>query len=388
MLFSGMGDLEEAQDQLSVGVGALAGSTIMLLTIPWALASFAGRVDIDDGQVKYGQRPKLTAAKAFRPYSCGVCPGSQVRTGAVAMLLTTASYVVIQGPAFMLERDPSVASAAAIAAGEKLYALVGLGTTVAGFVIYLTYQVVTSGGSDNPRQLRADEIIKRKVQRGELTLGGAMAEIVARDTETVGSVELSGPASGSYQTVPASDTALSATKSAASANARLADIVRPFFKRFDKDSSGTIDKTEAKILLDQLGETADSRTFDSFDTDQSGQIDFDEFVAGLSRRLASLKPIAPPAAENDIEDVTEEDDGDHEEMPDDISSLSPEDQQKIIKRRALFKLALGTILVLIFSDPMVDVMSEIGARSGVPTFYVSFVLAPLASNASELIAAY
>lgn len=33
VLFSGMGD--DAQDELSVGVGALAGSTIMLLTVPW-----------------------------------------------------------------------------------------------------------------------------------------------------------------------------------------------------------------------------------------------------------------------------------------------------------------------------------------------------------------
>ena len=33
VLFSGLGD--DAQEQLSVGVGALAGSTIMLLTIPW-----------------------------------------------------------------------------------------------------------------------------------------------------------------------------------------------------------------------------------------------------------------------------------------------------------------------------------------------------------------
>ncbi|KAE9066213.1 hypothetical protein PF010_g27893, partial [Phytophthora fragariae] len=48
---------------------------------------------------------------------------------------------------------------------------------------------------------------------------------------------------------------------------------------------------------------------------------------------------------------------------------------------------LGTALVLLFSDPMVDVLSEVGARTGIPAFYVSFVVAPLASNASELIAA-
>ena len=76
----------------------------------------------------------------------------------------------------------------------------------------------------------------------------------------------------------------------------------------------------------------------------------------------------------------------------------------------------GTALVLLFSDPMVDVLSEMANRIGIPPFYVAFVLAPLvrdpnclrsstihltpfpsffliiycaqASNASELIAAY
>ena len=46
VLFSGLGP--DAQEELSVGVGALAGSTIMLLTVPWALSVFAGRVSLDD----------------------------------------------------------------------------------------------------------------------------------------------------------------------------------------------------------------------------------------------------------------------------------------------------------------------------------------------------
>lgn len=36
-----------AQEELSVGVGALAGSTIFLLTIPWSMCIFGGRVHID-----------------------------------------------------------------------------------------------------------------------------------------------------------------------------------------------------------------------------------------------------------------------------------------------------------------------------------------------------
>ena len=40
VLFSGMGP--NAQEELSVGVGALAGSTIMLLTLPWAACIYQG----------------------------------------------------------------------------------------------------------------------------------------------------------------------------------------------------------------------------------------------------------------------------------------------------------------------------------------------------------
>ncbi len=52
-------------------------------------------------------------------------------------------------------------------------------------------------------------------------------------------------------------------------------------------------------------------------------------------------------------------------------------------------MGLGTVLVLLFSDPMVDCLSTLGNKFiGVSPFYVSFVLAPLASNASELLASY
>ena len=51
-------------------------------------------------------------------------------------------------------------------------------------------------------------------------------------------------------------------------------------------------------------------------------------------------------------------------------------------------MAAGTALVLLLSDPMCDVLAELGTRTGIPSFYVAFVLAPLASNASEVVASY
>eukprot|EP00967_Tisochrysis_lutea_P128081 scaffold218653_cov35-Tisochrysis_lutea.AAC.3 len=49
-------------------------------------------------------------------------------------------------------------------------------------------------------------------------------------------------------------------------------------------------------------------------------------------------------------------------------------------------MGLGTALIILFSDPMVDVLSNLGARTGISPFYIAFVFAPVASNASELLA--
>lgn len=46
----------------------------------------------------------------------------------------------------------------------------------------------------------------------------------------------------------------------------------------------------------------------------------------------------------------------------------------------------GTFVVLMFSDPMVEVLNEFGKLSGIPAFFISFILAPVASNAPEILA--
>ncbi len=45
-------------------------------------------------------------------------------------------------------------------------------------------------------------------------------------------------------------------------------------------------------------------------------------------------------------------------------------------------------MVVLFADAISDVFSSFGDRIGISPFYISFIFAPLASNASEIIAAY
>jgi len=54
--------------------------------------------------------------------------------------------------------------------------------------------------------------------------------------------------------------------------------------------------------------------------------------------------------------------------------------------KALFYSIFGTVIVAFFSDPMVDVISRLGLQLDIGAFYVSFIVTPVCSNASELIA--
>merc|ERR1712178_528929 len=55
--------------------------------------------------------------------------------------------------------------------------------------------------------------------------------------------------------------------------------------------------------------------------------------------------------------------------------------------RAFTKMVVGTVLALLFSDPLCDMLGLLADTLGIGSFYVSFVLAPLASNASQLVCA-
>lgn len=183
-------------------------------------------------------------------------------------------------------------------------------------------------------------------------------------------------------------------------------ILWPFFCSYDVNQDHNIDMEEFKLLIKDLGEsTAGSgdsiqKAFNRADVDSSGKISFDEFVkAIMSWALdpkrsdtddgSSLKRNTVAVwmeSEDDGDDEGGE--GEEEDVPEDLADLSPQEQQRRILLRSFWQMGVGTLLVLFFSDPMVDVLSELGTRTGVPKFYVAFVLAPLASNASELIAAY
>jgi Ca2+/Na+ antiporter len=107
----------------------------------------------------------------------------------------------------------------------------------------------------------------------------------------------------------------------------------------------------------------------------------------------SSKPTDPESGLEMVEDGSvggseEDDDDEVDDIPEDLVELSPEQQQAQIKSRAFIMMLIGTVICFVVSDPMVDVFTELARRLDVSSFFVTFLLAPLASNATELIAAY
>lgn len=57
-------------------------------------------------------------------------------------------------------------------------------------------------------------------------------------------------------------------------------------------------------------------------------------------------------------------------------------------RRATLYMLTGLVIVSVFSDPVVECMEALGDCLGIDPFYVAFFLAPIASNAEELVVTY
>ena len=380
ILFSGLGSIESAQETLSVGVGALAGSTIMLLTIPYAISIYAGRVDIDaNGNANYKGKPKVSEKESLMDdlKTTGVSVTEAVRHGGIIMAITTIPYFLIQIPA-MFMHGPSEE----VADGEHWWALAGMLICIIGLCVYMSLQLkISKQGEDKGKRVA---VMKKLLKRGKVSLSGALKANIEEMSE------LERNASSEYQAIQQTDKA--SFYPPPKVAAYLKEVLKDAFLTYDENRNGLLDPREVRTFFrdfhENIGDSDMDKLFNKFDTDGNGTISFDEFIGMAYVLITEKHSVHRDTATAEVAaSIHEEAEGEEEEdMPDDFADLPPDQQQTAIKKRAFVMLAIGTGLVILFSDPMVDVMQEIAVRAHVSPFYVSFILAPLASNASEVIA--
>jgi len=405
VLFSGIGPLAMAQENVAVGVGALAGSTIMLLTLPWILSIYAGLVDCKDGVVvgykqKKGQKFTSGTMQGAIEFQDGVSKNS------ILMFLTSLSYFVIQIPAYMVDNQKTKAE---MGTGyldevikeskfENVYALFGLFSTVFFFIFYMYLQFMAAKKKDPPLAcIKAllppppppvgDELV---ASFGILSLIVHYRENFSKESRMRVSVE--------DQRTPYSDKFLPDTPAAEKRGRLTEDLVKPLSAQYKmyaaRNAEAGLHFEDLRELLKTVGlsfEPTDlQKRFTKVD-DGDKSLTLTEFLAFFYDVVTDPADLPYNKGNNEpradaVKTEGGDDDEEEDEMPEEFKDMKPEDQQSAIIKSSFQQMLMGTALVLIFSDPMVDVLSQIGVHTGVPPFYVSFILAPLASNASELTA--
>eukprot|EP00930_Biecheleria_cincta_P018780 TRINITY_DN1450_c2_g1_i1.p1 TRINITY_DN1450_c2_g1~~TRINITY_DN1450_c2_g1_i1.p1 ORF type:complete len:596 (+),score=112.64 TRINITY_DN1450_c2_g1_i1:57-1790(+) len=410
VLFSGMGPVEKAQESVAVGVGALAGSTIMLLTVPWFLAVLGGRVDIDaSGKCAYSEENKLTRTGFLETLlHTGIGYKDEIRANAKIMFITSLTYLIIQLPSLCADDQ----SAGHIPLDEIRYenkrestwAMLAFLICVIEFGVYLYMQYVASLPEEAVYVSSAQILVERasgfvgwvkdKISGAGIIPTpnrGYLSAIVKAQERGIRLWMADFRKQWKLEDDNSKNKALldkhEFTK-------EFKETLTMWHKKYTSADSGRITVANFDMLLRDLGldGSVDAKQlFAKVDANHDGTIDRVEFQECF-KILASLPPSQTPQRRRKaiVTQPAEEEEEEEEEesMPEEWQHLEPAEQKRQILLKACYQMGLGTLLVLIFSDPMVDVLGEIGKQSGIPAFYISFVLAPLASNSSELVAAY
>ena len=399
VLFSGLGP--DAQNQLDVGVGTLAGSSIMLLTLAWSAAAAAARVDIVRGEAVGYDATKRASRRTRRCCDTGVAlPVSLAWTGA-GMLATATPLVIVQVGVW------SGAATAPCALAALICALVCL-------VAYCGMQLWLASAAD-AKAAAATTALHRQLAAGAISLATALH--MERGVTGGGDVT--------------------------------SHMLHAAFQALDVNADGGIDYKEWRAALRRLGLTklndAEVRSLFKKTGGEDAHVDFKEFeafvrahsedalaaqpsntnvlaaaaglmvsgvtasqgraghahhrtlppalvaaaapaasAAGGTLAAESATPTASSALVREARDELADDNAESEDEEEDLAAGMTPLQVRIKAALLLFG---GLALITLFSDPMVDALAELAKRASIPPFYISFIVTPVISNASEVIAA-
>ncbi|XP_052178790.1 sodium/calcium exchanger NCL-like isoform X2 [Diospyros lotus] len=351
ILVSGLsGTTETAQSQVSVGMGLLAGSTVMLLTLIWGTCMVNGKCDIENEDAMDGKD-----TRGFSLTGSGVSTDIWTKYAARIMAISIIPFLVVQLPQIMNSTS-----------GRHLAILIALIVSLLLLVSYCLYQVFQPW-----IQLRKLEYARLK---------HVMSRILRH---------LKMRALGRL------------LKDDGSPNEK---VIQKLFTAIDTDGDGYISSLELRafivgIRFDEINLDHDGATdkmMKDFDTSRDIKIDWPEFRAGISKwleeaiRAADASPVraAGPSTIKYLDHFHQQTKRAHDQLKfrRDEGTEGVQNPRSTSIRAALY-LLVGTAIAAAFADPLVDAVDNFSDATSIPTFFISFIALPFATNSSEAVSA-
>ncbi|KAL9145821.1 hypothetical protein ABFS82_13G068800 [Erythranthe guttata] len=344
ILVSGLsGSVETAQSQVSVGMGLLAGSTVMLITVIWGTCIIVGKCDIEN-DLAIDSRD----TKGLSLTGSGITTDVWTSYAGIIMAISVIPFVIVQLPQ-ILHSD----------SGRHLSVLIALIVSVTSLISYCLYQPVV--------QRRRLAFVKHKH-----VISGILRQLKMRSL-------------GRLSTDDGKPNE---------------EVLTKLFKAIDENDDGFLSQAELRALIvgiqfNEINMDEDdalAKVIKDFDTSLDSQVDLNEFVAGIGKWLEEAKGARGGSNQAGsmkyIDDYHKQTKREHEllgEQSDEIVEGVENPRSTSIKAGLL--LLLGTLIAAAFADPLVDAVDNFSAATSIPTFFISFIALPLATNSSEAVSA-
>ncbi|KAI5065330.1 hypothetical protein GOP47_0020025 [Adiantum capillus-veneris] len=341
VLVTGLGGSKaEAQEEVLVGIGLIAGSNVMLLTLLWGLCLIIGRCDLQKDVNGKVHAIDKQLHKKFSLFGTGAELDKWTRISAGIMCISIIPYLVAQIP-HIFHASPT----------NHIGVLIACILSIGGLLIYCIYQVMVPSFKKRKKlkalqNLITFNVIKFSQREGNIV--GHRGEVNEH-------------------------------------------ILKRVFDLLDVDNDGSLTRDEVRVMLavasfkERINEHVVDHFMHRLDTNNSNTISWQEFLKGMIEwcknvkptHLRSLSTLELFKMEEDVEII--------EDLVERELEFSPLTKTQVIKK-SIILLLLGVVLIGVFAEPMVDAVTDFSRASHIPSFFVSFVFLPIASNASEGIA--
>ncbi|XP_068664413.1 sodium/calcium exchanger NCL1-like [Aristolochia californica] len=336
ILVSGLsGSRETAQHQVLIGMGLLAGSTVMLLTVLWGSCVVLGKVDLSEDSTSTG----------FSLTEYGVTTDVQTSHAAKIMVISITPFIIVQAPKIFR-----------LSSGNRVVILISLIVSFAFLLSYCLFQIFQPW----VQRRRLEFAQQKHVMAGFLKHleRGALGPLLTSDDEP---------------NIP---------------------LIEKLFDKMDSNSDNVISQSELRAViigmlmeLDVNPDDVVNRMMVEFDKSCDELIDKSEFVSGIVELINKAKQVVVNKDEltSGYHEITK---AEHDMLLDkDDGTAENVGNPTWVTIKAVLMLLLGTAIAAAFADPLVNAVDNFSDATSIPSFFISFIAMPLATNSSEAVSA-